>query len=269
MHPAFRNLPGVTVQDTPAVLDLDVAAVRKSVELVLPAVLEDDILEEALPVQDDIPDLVIMRDEVDVRQAEARKPATVLRVHGLSGHFRMGINPVGAVHAPRAASHYDAVKVPQEVPEADLVDKLVLGRNVTAAENDPVRPFHEGCGFGRIAPVQHHDLRRPDPRSVDTQAHPLQDRLREDHVIRRRAHKQHPGKNPFPGRLRQRRLNLGQKSVVVRKMIFPIPRRASCQKQCHTGHKGTKKGGKPQNTAFPRSRRPDVTRQVQPAVREQ
>ena len=96
------------------------------------------VLEHAPAVQDHVLHLIIMGNQVDVREAKAMKPALIIRVDGFSGEFRMRIHSVCAVHAARAASHDNAVVALQQLPEPYLVQELVLCGNMPAAEDYPV-----------------------------------------------------------------------------------------------------------------------------------
>ncbi len=227
MHGAARYFPGLAEEGGPAVLDHDIAAVRDGVEAVAVAVREGHVFKEPFPVDYGVPYLIVVRHQVDVREAEAAQPAPVRRVYGLSGKLRMGIDQIGTVHAAGAAAHDHAVKALQQLPEADFMDKTVLRGHVSAAEDYPMRTRHKLRGLCRIAPVQHHDFRCVDAGVPYAGAHPLKDGVREGDIIGGGAYHEDTGARGQFGH------QAGKESVVCREVVLPVPGGASGKKECH------------------------------------
>ena len=231
VHGTVGDQPGFAVEFGPAVPDEDVAAVGEGVEAVLPALGDDDVLEQTAAVQDVVPDLVVVRDDLDVRQAEAREPAAVMRVYALAGEFRMGVDPVGAVHGAGAAAHDDAVVSLQDIPEADFMDKGVLRGDMAAAEDDPVRFRHQRPDIGGVAAVEHGHGGHLDTGIADAKTHSLEHRVREGAVVGGGADQQGPGV------LRQGGLDSGEKAVVFGEMVLAVAGRTASQKKSHRSAK--------------------------------
>ena len=76
-HRAVGNLPGGAVEDAAAVLAEDISSVGEGIEMMVPAVGEDDVLEEPAAVEHVIAHLIIVRNDLDVRKSEAPQPAAV------------------------------------------------------------------------------------------------------------------------------------------------------------------------------------------------
>ncbi len=180
-----------------------------------------------------------MRDQIDIRKAESDERAAVLRVHGLPGEFRMGIDSRGAVHTAGTAAHYDSVEILQKLLEPYFIDESVLGRDVPSAKYDPMSTPDEFRSLRGIAPVEHYDLFGTDARAVDTEAHSLQHGIRESLIVRSCADQQHPRQGalakPRAGNsLIQGRIDFGKKAVVACEMVLPVAGRTSRQKQSHS-----------------------------------
>lgn len=169
-----------------------------------------------------------MGDDVDVGKAEPPEPATVSRVDGLAGEFGVRIDTVGAVHGTGAAAHDDAVIASQDLPEADFMEKSVLGRDMAAAEDDPIRFRHQLPDIAGITTVKHGHRSHLDARIADTEAHTLQDGVRERAVVGGGADQE------GPRMLRQGGLDSGEKAVVFGEMILPVTGRTACQEKRHS-----------------------------------
>ena len=196
-----------------------------------PALREDDVLEEPLPVQHDVPDLVVMRHQLEFREPQAAQPARVGRIDALAGQLRMGENALRAIHRACAATHHQSVETAQELLQADFVQETVLRGDVAAAEDDPVRAADKLRGPAGVAPVQHRDGGGGDPGIADAVRHRREHVVGEFRVVRGGADQQEMGPRG------QFRLHRGKKTVVGGEMVLPEAGRTACQDQCHRGSK--------------------------------
>ena len=239
--------------------DFNISAVLEGIEPVVPAVREGNVLEQAKAVHLRVSNLLHVRDQVDVREAQALEPALVLRVPGLPGELRMGVHVVCAVHAAGAAPHHHPVEALDELFEPNLVQELVLGGDMTAAQHNPMGPTHQFRGLRGIPPVQHHNFFRVDTGLVDALTHALEDGVRETAVVRGGAHQEHAGfvSGCSPGPLNgqgQLRFDIGPKAVVLREMRLPVTGGTACEVQNHE-HKYTNSPPHPQKTSPGANRR--------------
>ena len=133
----------------------------------------------------------------------------------------MGVDILRAVHTAGAATHHYSFIALQQFPQAYLVDEPVLRGHVASAEDDPIGLLYQLSGLPGIAPLQHCDGGRPDAGTVDAIAHSLLDRVREAFVVGGGAYKQHPRLPAGAGDAQKGSLYIGEKSVILRKVIFP------------------------------------------------
>ena len=75
-------------------------------------------------------------------------------IHRFAVSFRLGIYRLCTVHTSGADPDQDTVIVLQQCPQADLAEKPVLGRYVTAGENNQAGVFDQFRCLGCISSVQ-------------------------------------------------------------------------------------------------------------------
>ena len=191
-----------------------IPSVPEGEKAVSPTVGESNVFKQPQTVHLGISDLLEMRNQVDVRQAQPLKPAFVSRVHRLAGHFGVGVDVFGAVHASGTATQHHTIKALQQLFKADFVDEAVLRGDMPAAHHYPVGLLHQLGRLPGVPALQHDDGGCLDAGCVDALAHPFLHRIRETLVVWGGAHQQHPGVPVRTGDCRQSGLDLGQKAVV-------------------------------------------------------
>ena len=131
---AVRKVPGFAVQCFVPVGAHQVGAVRQGEEMPFSAVGQGNVL-HLLPVQDVIPDELVVGQDAGLGQAKAVQPAAVAGVGGFARLLRGGIHQPGGVHAAGAHAQHDAVVIVEQPRQAQLGKKVVLVRLETSPED--------------------------------------------------------------------------------------------------------------------------------------
>jgi len=88
-----------------------------------------------LPVQDVIPDELVVGQDAGLGQAEAVQPAAVAGVGSFARLLRGGIHQPGGGHAAGPHAQHDAVVIVEQPRQAQLGKKVVLGGHMAAAQH--------------------------------------------------------------------------------------------------------------------------------------
>ena len=85
-------------------------------------------------------------------QPQTRQPPPVVGIKGFAGEFRLGIYPFGAVHRAGADAHNDTFVIFQQFTQLNIVEKAVLGGNMTAGKDDQIAVSNQiFCLMGILA----------------------------------------------------------------------------------------------------------------------
>ena len=117
------------------------------------AVSVGDVLKQPLAVQNVVLDLLVMGKDVDIRQAQAGREAGEVR-GGFALFLRLNVDHISGVHASRAdADHHPGI-ILQQLPQADLLEKGILGGNMASGQQNQVAVFNEPLGVLLVEAVQ-------------------------------------------------------------------------------------------------------------------
>ena len=94
-----------------------------------------------------------MGQEIHVRQGKAGQPAFIVR-RGLSRLLRLGIDVLGAVHAPGTDAYDHPGKALQRLSQADFPEEGVLGRHMTAGQENQVALPNQSLRILGVVTVQ-------------------------------------------------------------------------------------------------------------------
>lgn len=118
------------------------------------AVFSGDILDEPAAIEGEMPDFLIVRQYICLRESQTWEEASVIGIDAFARFFRLRIDALCAVHAACADAHDDTVKRFELSGNREFIEPAVLRGHMTAAQDDEIALVDERACFGCVAPVQ-------------------------------------------------------------------------------------------------------------------
>ena len=142
-----------------------------------------NVLKEPQAVQNVVLDLLVVGQDVHIRQPEASGPAGEIR-----GRFpfllRLNINPVCGIHGARADAHHHTLIVFQQPAQTEFLKEHVLRGYVSARQNDEITLPDQHLGIVLISPVQHLEIGKFDSGLGKGPGHFLPNPIRQLRTVR-------------------------------------------------------------------------------------
>ena len=154
LQDAVADAVGFAQEERSVFCDVEVASVGEGVEGVAVAVVIGHILEKPLTVDDIIFYFLVVGADVDICQPQTGEKTLIIRVQGLAGFFRLGIDPMGCVHRTGADGQHDTLVVLQQDIQTDLPEEGVLGGDMATGQDDEVAGGDQLGGAVGIDAVQ-------------------------------------------------------------------------------------------------------------------
>ena len=186
------NQIGFATQFFHAIMTVEIAAVGQTVEIIAAfcAVGVSNILKKAQSVQRPVLDHLIVRDHHGFSQTQTLTVALHILEAGLAFPLRMDVNHVGGVHGSGADAHEDTVEVLQQLTKLNLLEKVQLGRYMTACQNDKVSVLHQFSRFVLCAAIKENIFAEGDAAFLVVCLHVVGVLFGQFHIIGGRSDKQ-------------------------------------------------------------------------------
>ena len=184
---------GFAEEQEGVVVLVEIAPVGQGEEGVALAVRVGDVLKQPQAVQNVVLHLLVVGQDVHIGEPQAGREALKVRVDALALFLGLDIYFLRQIHGTGADAHDGAIKILQQLPQADFLEEGVFGGYMAPGEDDEVTFGNQLPGILCVGSVQHLIGAEGDARLGEGNGGVHAKRTGQLVLLRVRGHKQGPG----------------------------------------------------------------------------